>query len=132
MEEFKQRCRKIGVFHFHCGGYPFMREGVNKVALCLFEHNEKAYRAAVWMMERYSEADIVHPTCTGKRYIASEMTLGESVVRGFLPAPKYVTGVYRNQKTLAKYQSRVDIGAGSTSRNRYGKSGLKQETYKQT
>ena len=44
-----------------------MREGVNKVVLCLFEHNEKAYRAAVWMMEQYSEADIVHPTCTGKK-----------------------------------------------------------------
>ena len=27
-----------------------MREGVNKVALRLFEHNEKAYHAAVWMM----------------------------------------------------------------------------------
>ena len=85
-----------------------MREGVNKVALCLFEHNEKAYRAAVRMMERYSEADIVHPTCTGKSYIASEMTLGESVVRGFLPAPKYATRVHRNQKTLAKYQALVD------------------------
>ena len=30
-----------------------MREGVNKVALCLFEHNEKAYHAAVRMMEQY-------------------------------------------------------------------------------
>ena len=27
-----------------------MREGVNKVALCLFEHNEKAYHAAVRMI----------------------------------------------------------------------------------
>ena len=29
-----------------------MREGVNKVALRLFEHNEKAYHAAVRMMEQ--------------------------------------------------------------------------------
>ena len=29
-----------------------MREGVNKVALRLFEHNEKAYRAAVRMMDQ--------------------------------------------------------------------------------
>lgn len=42
------------------------------------------------------------------RHIASEMTLGEAIVRGILPAPKYVTTVYQYQKTLAKYQSRVD------------------------
>ena len=209
-----------------------MRKGVNKVALRLFEHNEKAYRAAVRMMEQYGKAAIVHPTGTGKSYIAfkliednpekiviwlspseyifktqldslkkndpdlslanlrfytyaklmcctqaqlekiaaqkpayiildefhragaecwgestvallrlcqdakllgltatniryldnnrnmaeelfdghiaSEMTLGEAVVRGILPTPKYVTTVYRYQKTLAKYQARVD------------------------
>ena len=33
-----------------------MREGVNKVALRLFEHNEKAYHAAVRMMEQYGKA----------------------------------------------------------------------------
>ena len=209
-----------------------MREGVNKVALCLFEHNEKAYHAAVRMMDQYGKAAIVHPTGTGKSYIAfkliednpekvviwlspseyifktqleslkrndpdfplanvhfytyaklmcctqaqldeiaaqkpayiildefhragaecwgestmallklcpdakllgltatniryldnnrdmaeelfdsrvaSNMTLGEAVVRGILPAPKYVTTVYQYQKALAKYQARVD------------------------
>ena len=49
-----------------------MREGVNKVALCLFEHNEKAYRAVVRMMEQYSEADIIHPTRTGKDTLQSK------------------------------------------------------------
>ena len=209
-----------------------MREGVNRVALRLFEHNEKAYRAAVRMMDQYGKAAIVHPTGTGKSYIAfkliednpekvvlwlspseyifktqleslkrndpdfplanvhfytyaklmccaqaqldeiaaqkpayiildefhragaecwgestvallklcpeakllgltatniryldnnrdmaeelfdghtaSDMTLGEAVVRGILPAPKYVTTVYQYQKALAKYQARVD------------------------
>ena len=42
---------------------------MNKVALRLFEHNEKAYRAAVRMMEQYGKAAIVHPTGTGKSYI---------------------------------------------------------------
>ena len=208
-----------------------MRKGVNKVALRLFEHNEKAYHAAVRMMEQYGKAAIVHPTGTGKSYIAfkmiednpekvviwlfpseyifktqleslkgnvpdfplenvhfytyaklmcyaqaqldeiagqkpayiildefhhagaecwgestvallklrpnaklpgltatdiryfdnnrdmaeelfdghiaNEMTLGEAVVRGILPTPKYVTTVYQYQKTLAKYQVRV-------------------------
>ena len=209
-----------------------MREGVNKVALRLFEHNEKAYHAAVRMMEQYGKAAIVHLTGTGKSYVAfkliednpekvviwlspseyifktqleslkrndpdfplanvhfytyaklmcctqtqleeiaaqkpaylildefhragaecwgkstvallklcpdakllgltatniryldnnrdmaeelfdgrvaSDMTLGEAVVRGILPAPKYVTTVYQYQKALAKYQARVD------------------------
>ena len=40
--------------------------------------------------------------------IASEMTLGEAIVRGVLPAPKYVTTVFRYQNELAKYQARVD------------------------
>ena len=209
-----------------------MREGVNKVALRLFEHNEKAYHAAVRMMDQYGKVAIVHPTGTGKSYIAfkliednpekvviwlspseyifktqleslkrndpdfplanvhfytyaklmcctqaqlekiaaqkpayiildefhragaecwgestvallklcpdakllgltatnvryldnnrdmaeelfdghiaSDMNLGEAVVRGILPTPKYVTTVYQYQKALAKYQARVD------------------------
>lgn len=40
--------------------------------------------------------------------IASEMTLGEAIVRGILPAPKYVTTVFRYQSELAKYQKRID------------------------
>ena len=202
------------------------------MALRLFEHNEKAYHAAVRMMEQYGKAAIVHPTGTGKSYIAfkliednpekvviwlspseyifktqleslkrndpdfplanvhfytyaklmcctqaqlddiaaqkpayiildefhragaecwgestvallrlcpearllgltatniryldnnrdmaeelfdsrvaSDMTLGEAIVRGILPAPNYVTTVYQYQKDLARYQTRVD------------------------
>ena len=202
------------------------------MALCLFEHNERAYHAAVRMMEQYSKAAIVHPTGTGKSYIAfkliednpeatvlwlspseyifktqleslkrndpdfplanvhfytyaklmcctqaqldeiaaqkpayiildefhragaecwgestvalltlcpdakllgltatnvryldnnrdmaeelfdgrvaSDMTLGEAIVRGILPTPNYVTTVYQYQKDLARYQTRVD------------------------
>ena len=39
--------------------------------------------------------------------IAAEMTLGEAIVRGILPAPKYVTTVYQYQKSLARYEARV-------------------------
>ena len=41
-------------------------------------------------------------------HVASEMTLGEAIVRGILPAPKYVTTVYQYQKSLARYQERLD------------------------
>ena len=211
---------------------PELRLGVRCVLLQLFEHNEKAYRSAVQMMEECGKAAIVHPTGTGKSYIAfklieehpadtifwlspseyifktqienlkrqapdislanvhfytyaklmccateeleaiaglnptyiildefhrvgaecwgestvallklcpdakllgltatniryldnnrdmaeelfgghiaSEMTLGEAIVRGILPAPKYVTTVYQYQKELTRYQNRID------------------------
>lgn len=41
-------------------------------------------------------------------HIASEMSLSEAIVRGILPAPKYVTTVFKYQQDLARYQSRVD------------------------
>ena len=41
-------------------------------------------------------------------HVASEMSLGEAIVRGILPAPKYVTTVFKYQQDLARYQNRVD------------------------
>ena len=40
-------------------------------------------------------------------YVASEMSLGEAIVRGILPAPKYVTTVFRYQQDLEAWQARV-------------------------
>ncbi len=40
--------------------------------------------------------------------IASEMTLGEAIVRGILPAPKYVTTVFRYQNELTRLQEQVE------------------------
>ena len=40
--------------------------------------------------------------------VASDMTLGEAIVRGILPTPNYVTTVYQYQKDLARYRTRVD------------------------
>ena len=39
--------------------------------------------------------------------IASEMTLGEAIVRGILNSPKYVTALYSYQKDLERYERRV-------------------------
>ena len=41
-------------------------------------------------------------------HVASEMTLGEAIVRGILPTPKYVTTVFKYQQDLVRYQNRVD------------------------
>ena len=44
----------------------------------------------------------------GQVCIASEMTLGEAIVRGSLPVPRYVTTVFQHQNELRRYQKRVD------------------------
>ncbi len=40
--------------------------------------------------------------------VASEMDLGEAIVRGILPAPKYVTTVFKYQQDLDYWQQRVN------------------------
>ena len=39
----------------------------------LFEHNARAYKAALAEMKRYGKAAIIHPTGTGKSYIAFKL-----------------------------------------------------------
>lgn len=41
------------------------------VALRLFEHNERAYQAAIEMMEQYGKADIIHPTVPARAILRS-------------------------------------------------------------
>ena len=43
------------------------------MALVLYAHNAKAYAAACEMMDKYGMAAIVHPTGTGKSYIAFKL-----------------------------------------------------------
>ena len=40
-------------------------------------------------------------------HVASEMSLGEAIVRGILPAPKYVLSIFKYQDDLAKYELRA-------------------------
>ena len=70
----------------------------------------------------YAEVPILGLSATNIRYldnqrdmadelfdgnIASEMTLGEAIVRGILAAPKYVLSVFSYQKQLETYERRV-------------------------
>lgn len=41
--------------------------------------------------------------------VASEMTLGEAIVRDILPPPHYVISVYSYQKEVERYQQRLDV-----------------------
>ena len=70
-------------------------------------------RSTVGLLKLCKNAKLLDLTATNVRYldnnrdmaelfdghIASEMTLGEAIVRGILSAPKYVTTVYQYQKT---------------------------------
>lgn len=75
------------------------------------------------LIDAYSSVPILGLSATAIRYldnqrnmadelfdnnIASEMTLGEAIVRGILKAPTYVLSVYSYTKDLRKYQSRVN------------------------
>ena len=50
-----------------------VRKGVRWMVLHLFEHNARAYQAAAAMLEQYGKAAVVHPTGTGKSYIAFKL-----------------------------------------------------------
>lgn len=47
-------------------------------------------------------------TVDGQLCVASEMTLGEAIVRGILPVPRYVTTLVQYQQELRRYQKRID------------------------
>ena len=84
--------------------------------------------AAVWgqgvhkLLSMYPSAPVLGLSATAIRYldnqrdmsdelfdgnVASEMTLGEAIVRGILNPPKYVLSVFSYQKDLEKYEKRV-------------------------
>ena len=75
------------------------------------------------LLERYPAALVLGLSATNIRYldncrdmadelfegnIASEMTLGEAIVRGILPSPLYVTSIYGYQSMFQKMQERTE------------------------
>lgn len=74
------------------------------------------------LLKKYPDTPVLGLSATAIRYldnrrdmsdelfdgnIASEMTLGEAIVRGILNSPKYVTALYSYQKDFEKYEYRV-------------------------
>ena len=106
LEELKEiKPDYIVLDEFHRCGAEMWGEGVNR------------------LIAAYSGVPILGLSATAIRYldnqrnmadelfdnnIASEMTLGEAIVRGILKAPTYVLSVYSYSKDLRKYQSRVN------------------------
>jgi len=94
--------------------------------------------AAVWgqgvenLLSMYPNAEVLGLSATAIRYldnqrdmsdelfdgnVASEMTLGEAIVRGILNPPKYVLSVFSYQKELAKYERRVQTAKSKLIRD---------------
>lgn len=95
--------------------------------------------AAVWgegvwtLLRKYPEAKLLGLSATAVRYldnqrdmsdelfdgnVASEMSLGEAIVRGILNPPKYVLAAYAWQDSILKYQVRIDRMKGAAVRAR--------------
>ena len=89
---------------FHSAGAEFWGEGVKN------------------LLNAYHDAKLLGLSATAIRYldnqrnmadelfdgnIASEMTLGEAIVRGILNPPKYVLSIFSYHESLAKYELRV-------------------------
>ncbi len=89
---------------FHCCGAQMWGQGVQR------------------LLDAYPEVPILGLSATNIRYldnqrdmaeelfdgnVASEITLGEAIVRGILSPPKYVLSIFKYQDDLAKYEARV-------------------------
>lgn len=76
------------------------------------------------LLNKYSQAKVLGLSATAIRYldnqrnmaeelfdnnIASEMSLGEAIVKGILNPPKYVLSVFSYKKDLARYKQRVKV-----------------------
>ena len=84
------------------------------------------------LLAAYPQAPVLGLSATNIRYldnqrdmadelfdgnIASEMTLGEAIVRGILAPPTYVISIYSCEKDLEKYQARIKGAKNSAVRD---------------
>lgn len=78
--------------------------------LKLFEHNRQAYEAAVNLMEETGRAAVVHPTGTGKSFIAFQLAVDHPEKRILWLSPReyiYQTQMENLQKTLTGTENDV-------------------------
>ena len=50
--------------------------------------------------------------------IASNISLGEAIVRGILPAPKYILTVYSYNQELEKYAKKIKVAKNAAAKNK--------------
>nr|WP_300658206.1 hypothetical protein [uncultured Acetatifactor sp.] len=57
----------------HPKKYTFCDRGGKEMAIELYPHNEEAYQKAMCMMQEHRSVAVVHPTSTGKSFIAFKL-----------------------------------------------------------
>ncbi|MBD9190867.1 MAG: helicase [Catenibacterium mitsuokai] len=89
---------------YHRAGATYWQKGVEQL---LFTYSDIPVLGLSATNIRYldSKRDMAQELFDGK--IASQMSLGEAIVRGILNPPKYVLSMYYYQNTLEKYERRV-------------------------
>lgn len=89
---------------YHRAGATFWQKGVEQL---LFTYSDIPVLGLSATNIRYldNQRDMAQELFDGN--IASQMSLGEAIVRGILNPPKYVLSMYYYQNTLEKYEIRV-------------------------
>lgn len=89
---------------YHRAGATYWQKGVEKL---LFTYANVPVLGLSATNIRYldSQRDMAQELFDGN--IASQMSLGEAIVRGILNPPKYILSMYYYQNTLEKYERRV-------------------------
>lgn len=137
-----KKCQNISFFTYA----KLMRMGGEEIPVQSFDYIilDEFHRlgAAQWgagvgrLWAKHPDARVLGLSATNIRYldnqrdmawelfggnIASELTLGEAVATGILPAPKYVLSVYSYQKELKRYEMRVRQARNKAVRDQAGK-----------
>ena len=100
---------------FHRCGAEMWGEGVQRL-LEMYPQAKQIGLSATKIRYLDHQRDMVEELFDN--HIASEMTLGEAVVRGILPAPRYVTTIYQYQQGLERYQQRINKMRSRRQRDR--------------
>ena len=89
---------------YHRAGAPCWQEGVTRL-LEAFPNAMMLGLSATNIRYLDNQRDMSEELFDGN--IASEMTLGEAIVRGILDPPKYICSIYSYRKDLERYERRI-------------------------
>lgn len=103
---------------FHRCGAEMWGEGVQRL-LALYPNAKVLGLSATAIRYLDNQRDMAQEIFGGN--IASEMTLGEAIVRGILNPPTYILSIYSYQKDLEKYKYRVKNAKNIAVRDEAGK-----------
>ncbi len=100
---------------FHRAGAKMWGQGVQRLLEC-FPRVPVLGLSATNVRYLDNQRDMADELFDGN--VASEMTLGEAIVRGILNPPKYILSLFSYKNDLEKYQSRVQLAKSKAVRDK--------------